>query len=134
MRDRRGGGAAAAHVDAAERRLDEVGRQARHLEHGQAIGRHVGELDRIVEPGDRQKAADEARGRPHDGDVAENERARRLAALEQPRDDLRADAGGVAHGDREQRRRHRQAGLSMSMKRCASPNSCATCSATAGAP
>ena len=75
------------------------------LEHRQAVGRHVGQLPEIVEAGHRQQAADDAGGAAHDGDVADDERARRLAALEQPGDDLRADAGGIAHGDRQRQRR-----------------------------
>ena len=103
--DAGGRGPAAARVDPAERRLDQVGRQALDLEHRQAVGRHVGELPRVVEPRHRQQPADDAGGAPHHGDIADDERARRLAALEQPGDDLRADAGGIAHGDRQRQRR-----------------------------
>ena len=123
-------GPAAARVDAAERRRDQVGRKALDLEHRQAVGRHVGQLPGVVEPGHRQQAADDAGGAAHDGDVADDERARRLAALEQPGDDLRADAGGIAHGDRQRQRReeamrHCRRGRRPIIVRDPSPNRCA---------
>ena len=99
-------GPAAAGVDAAERRLDQVGRAGPRP--GAPAGSRAARRRSCPRSSSRATGSRPptiAGGAPHDGDVADDERARRLAALEQPGDDLRADAGGIAHGDRQRQRR-----------------------------
>ena len=105
------------------------------LQHRDAARRHLGRFGGGRDAGERQRrppAGRDARAAPHAGDVADHEGAARQFRLRGIGlgDDLRADAGRVAHGDGD----GLHAGLSTSTNACASPSCCATWAATAGAP
>ncbi len=124
-----------------------------HLQQREAARRQCMHVLRRIDPHDRQAramTADEpdrpAQMREIAGDEAAAHPIRRFEPA--PGDDLRADAGRVAHRDRHEasraaalgvvsevsRHRRVQAGLSISMNRWARPCCAAMCAATAGAP
>ena len=88
----------------AERRVAEIGRQAGDLEQRQAMRRHAAAIARCVDDRDRQQRVDQGRGTPHDRDIAEHERVVGLVRRKQSGNDLRADAAGISHRDRQERR------------------------------
>jgi hypothetical protein len=94
-------GRAGARVDAAERRLDQVGREAVGLQHRNASGRQRRRVVGRVDPCHRKQAAGEGGGAAHHRDVADDEGAARVGRAEPGGDDLRTDAAGVAHRQRE---------------------------------
>ena len=90
---------AGSHV--AERRREQIGRQPLDLNHRQAPQRQARHVSRPLDPRDRQRAADPSRGTAHDGDIADHHAAGRGARVVKAGDDLRADAAGVAHRQRD---------------------------------
>lgn len=106
-------------------RRQAFGQRGRH-QHRQASRRHHREIGRRVDHRDHAGASTAQHRR-----VADDDAVRGLAPAEGRGDDLRPDAGGVAHRD-QQRRVH--TGLSISMKRCSRPKCAATAAAAAGAP
>ena len=116
---------AVAGVDRALRQRRQAAREAPRLHQRQAARWHLGQVvGRVDHRRHGSPCAAQHAGVPDHHGVAQ------LTERKGAGDDLRADAGGVAHG-------HDQglhAGLSTSMNRCSRPNCAATCAATAGAP
>ncbi len=106
---------AGAGIHAAQRRIRQVRRQVPRTQHGEATGRDGGELARVGDHRYGQHCTRQRRGAAHDLHVAHDKPARHGALAKRHRDDLGADAAGIAHRDGERTQGVIQAGLSTSM-------------------
>ena len=95
---------AGACIDLAERRSKQIGGQAARLQHRDATARAGERLGRMRDQRDRQQAAGERRGPPHDAEIAEHEGACGYVidiacrgSAKDLGDDFGADAAGIAH-------------------------------------